>query len=233
MTWKRRRNPGMWVSIIQRSSLFFIRAFRYERIRRYHSTPIKQHLQSQESAVIDYNPSISLATGKHQEMALRLQVLVFTLVMIMIIRLMPRRASAQSSSDCSSTIISLAPCLNYITGSSDTPDVPCCSQLAKVVQSEPKCLCLVLNGGASQFGVTLNQTKALALPGACNVQTPPVSRCQDPTDATSPAPAPGSGSDSAPGKTSRGSFLQPVALPILFSVVFIILAGFSMHYISF
>ncbi|KAI0501223.1 hypothetical protein KFK09_016166 [Dendrobium nobile] len=162
-------------------------------------------------------------------MALRLQVLVFTLVMIMIIRFMPRRAFAQSS-DCTSTIISLAPCLNYITGSSDTPAVPCCTQLAQVVQTDPKCLCLVLNGGASQFGVTLNQTKALALPGACNVQTPPVSRCND---ATSPAPAPGSGLDGAPGKTSRGSFLQPVALPILFSVVFIILVGFSMHYISF
>ncbi|XP_020579871.1 non-specific lipid transfer protein GPI-anchored 2-like [Phalaenopsis equestris] len=162
-------------------------------------------------------------------MALRKRVFVLTLFMITIVRLVPRRSSAQS--DCTSTIISLAPCLNYITGSTDTPAVACCSQLEKVVQSEPRCLCLILDGGAAQFGVTVNQTKALELPGACSVQTPPVSRCKD-AAAVAPAPPPGSGSETTPGGVSRGSFLQPVAFPVVFSVGFIILAYFSMHYMS-
>ncbi|CAL9125651.1 unnamed protein product [Musa acuminata var. zebrina] len=71
----------------------------------------------------------------------------------------------------------LAPCLNYITGNTSTPSSTCCSQLASVVQSQPACLCSVLNGGASSLGVTNNQTRALALPGACKVQTLPVSDC--------------------------------------------------------
>ncbi|URD87513.1 Protease inhibitor seed storage LTP family protein precursor [Musa troglodytarum] len=84
-------------------------------------------------------------------------------------------ASAQSG--CTTAIISLAPCLSYITGNSSAPSSSCCSQLASVVKSEPACLCSVLNGGASSFGITVNQTRALAMPAACKVQTPPVSEC--------------------------------------------------------
>ncbi|URD87511.1 Protease inhibitor seed storage LTP family protein precursor [Musa troglodytarum] len=84
-------------------------------------------------------------------------------------------ASAQSG--CTTAIISLAPCLSYITGNSSAPSSSCCSQLASVVKSEPACLCSVLNGGASSFGITVNQTRALAMPAACKVQTPPVSDC--------------------------------------------------------
>ncbi|XP_074572162.1 non-specific lipid transfer protein GPI-anchored 26-like [Curcuma longa] len=96
-------------------------------------------------------------------------------------------ASAQSSG-CTSAIISLAPCLNYITGNASTPSSSCCSQLASIVRSQPACLCSVLNGGASSFGVTVDRTRALAMPGACKVQTPPVSQCNN--GAKSPTPSP-------------------------------------------
>lgn len=83
-------------------------------------------------------------------------------------------ASAQTG--CMSAIISLSPCLNYVTGSSSTPSSSCCTQLASVVSSQVQCLCTVLNGSSS-LGITINQTRALALPSACNVQTPPTSQC--------------------------------------------------------
>ncbi|EXB22123.1 Non-specific lipid-transfer protein-like protein [Morus notabilis] len=87
---------------------------------------------------------------------------------------------ATAQSGCTSVLISLSPCLNYVTGSSSTPTSSCCSQLASVVQSQPRCLCSVLNGGAmSSLGITLNQTLATSLPGACSVQTPPISRCNN------------------------------------------------------
>ncbi|XP_010938077.1 non-specific lipid transfer protein GPI-anchored 15 [Elaeis guineensis] len=86
-------------------------------------------------------------------------------------------AHVSAQSGCTTVILSLAPCLNYITGNSSTPSSSCCSQLASVVQSQPRCLCTLLNGGASSLGITINQTLALALPGACKVQTPPVSQC--------------------------------------------------------
>ncbi|XP_078180499.1 non-specific lipid transfer protein GPI-anchored 5-like [Carex rostrata] len=94
--------------------------------------------------------------------------------------------NAQSSSSCTSALLGLSPCLNYIGGNDTTPSGSCCSQLASVVQSEPQCLCSVLNGGSSSsLGITINQTRALALPDACKVQTPSVSKCN--TNGGSPA----------------------------------------------
>lgn len=97
------------------------------------------------------------------------------LVMVLMTNMVTQNA-AQSS--CTTTLTSLSPCLNYIMGSSSTPSATCCSQLSSVVQSSPQCLCSLLNGGASSFGITINQTLALSLPASCKVQTPPVSQCK-------------------------------------------------------
>ncbi|KAA8548658.1 hypothetical protein F0562_000342 [Nyssa sinensis] len=98
---------------------------------------------------------------------------------------------AMGQSGCSNVLIGMAPCLSYVTGSSTTPSSSCCSQLASVVQSQPQCLCTALNGGGSALGININQTRALALPGACNVQTPPVSQCDAANGpATSPVASP-------------------------------------------
>lgn len=87
-------------------------------------------------------------------------------------------AGVSAQTGCNSAIISLSPCLSYIVGNSSTPSSACCTQLAGVVTNQAQCLCTVLNGGGSSFGLNLNQTQALALPGACNVQTPPLSQCK-------------------------------------------------------
>jgi len=86
-------------------------------------------------------------------------------------------ASAQTAG-CTTAIVSLAPCLGYITGNSSTPSQSCCSQLSSIVQTQAQCLCSLLNGGGSSFGININQTQALTLPGACKLQTPPVSQCK-------------------------------------------------------
>ncbi|RDX88694.1 Non-specific lipid-transfer protein-like protein, partial [Mucuna pruriens] len=86
---------------------------------------------------------------------------------------------AQSQSSCTNVFISLSPCLDYVTGNASTPSSSCCSQLDFVVRSQPLCLCEVVNGGASSIAASfnINQTRALALPTHCNVQTPPISTC--------------------------------------------------------
>lgn len=87
---------------------------------------------------------------------------------------------AAQSSDCNNVLISMSSCLDYITGNSSRPSSSCCSQLSNAVKSQPQCLCEVIKGGgssASSLGINVNQTQAMALPSACNVQTPPVSRC--------------------------------------------------------
>ncbi|KAL4339702.1 hypothetical protein GQ457_08G021230 [Hibiscus cannabinus] len=90
-------------------------------------------------------------------------------------------ALAQSSLSCTNALVSMSPCLNYIQGNSSTPSSSCCSQLANVVSSQPRCLCQVLNGSGSSLGMdtALNQTQAMALPTACNVKTPPATQCND------------------------------------------------------
>ncbi|XP_015087481.1 non-specific lipid-transfer protein-like protein At2g13820 isoform X2 [Solanum pennellii] len=106
----------------------------------------------------------------------------------------------RAQSGCTTALVSLSPCLNYVTGNTTTPSTSCCLQLSRVVASQPRCLCSVLNGGGSSFGVSINQTQAIALPSACNVQTPPVSRCN--AGANGPAASP---ADSPPADPSKGS----------------------------
>ncbi|KAJ6938771.1 hypothetical protein NC651_005264 [Populus alba x Populus x berolinensis] len=110
-------------------------------------------------------------------------------LMLVLSMMLCHGATAQSG--CTTALMGLAPCLNYVTGNSSTPSSSCCSQLATIVQSQPQCLCTLVNGGGSSFGLAINQTLALALPGACNVKTPPASQCKAANvPATSPASSP-------------------------------------------
>ena len=97
------------------------------------------------------------------------------LAMLVLLAMSLARTMAQSG--CTNVLISLAPCLNYVTGKASTPTSSCCSQLSSVVQRQPQCLCLALTGGGASLGISINQTLALALPNACNVETPPASKC--------------------------------------------------------
>eukprot|EP00261_Vitis_vinifera_P014446 XP_003632313.1 PREDICTED: non-specific lipid-transfer protein-like protein At2g13820 isoform X1 [Vitis vinifera] len=121
---------------------------------------------------------------------------------------------AMAQSGCTRVLIGLAPCLNYISGNSSTPSSSCCSQLANVVQSQPQCLCAALNSGGAGLGITINQTLALQLPGACNVKTPSVSQCNaanGPTaSAISPESSPADSSDETPDVTPTTQSLPSI-----------------------
>ncbi|TYI12104.1 hypothetical protein ES332_A09G253000v1 [Gossypium tomentosum] len=146
-------------------------------------------------------------------------------------------AGAKAQSGSTTVLISMSPCLNFITGNSSTPSQQCCTQLASVVRSSPQCLCEVLNGGGSSLGINVNRTQALALPGACNVQTPPISACNgaSPAPADSPVGSPESGStipteggsktvpsseeDGSPSSSSSGSTMTKLTLSLLFFLI--------------
>ncbi|XP_058197813.1 non-specific lipid transfer protein GPI-anchored 5-like [Rhododendron vialii] len=119
-----------------------------------------------------------------------------------------------AQSGCTSALMSLSPCLNYVDGNSSTPSPSCCSQLSNIVQSQPRCLCSLLNGSGSSMGITVNQTLALALPGACDVQTPPVSECNGqhkaatasaPANSAVPIPGPASAPVGSPAESPADS----------------------------
>ncbi|CAL4936422.1 unnamed protein product [Urochloa decumbens] len=110
-------------------------------------------------------------------------------------------ASASAQSGCTTTLISLYPCLNYISGNVSAPPTSCCSQLANVVQTSPQCLCAALSGDSSALsGVTIDKTRALKLPQACNVKTPPASKCNSAGGGNAPAAA----TPTAPSSSASG-----------------------------
>ncbi|KAJ8465084.1 hypothetical protein OPV22_027636 [Ensete ventricosum] len=100
---------------------------------------------------------------------------------------------ASSQPGCASVIMSLSPCLSFIRERGGAPpaapSAACCTQLGSAVRSQPTCLCAVLNGDAASFGVAVNKTQVLALPGACKVNTPPLSQCKGAAAGVSGAPA--------------------------------------------
>ncbi|PWA77718.1 plant lipid transfer protein/Par allergen [Artemisia annua] len=138
-------------------------------------------------------------------MALKVQEALSVILVAMVMIL--GGVNAQSSS-CTSSIMGLSPCLNFVTGNSTTPSPSCCSQLANVVQTQPRCLCSLLNGNVPNIGITINQTLAVTLPGACQVQTPPISLCNANGPTSGPASAPTSPA-SAPSGSTDESQTQP------------------------
>lgn len=105
---------------------------------------------------------------------------VFFLLAAVLVAAASAQSSGSGSDDCTSALVSLSPCMDYISGNgSSSPSASCCSQLKSVVQSKPQCLCSVIGGGASSSvgGITIDRERALGLPSACNVQTPSASQC--------------------------------------------------------
>ncbi|KAL6880629.1 hypothetical protein ACP4OV_012194 [Aristida adscensionis] len=116
------------------------------------------------------------------------------------------RAAAQSNG-CSSVMMTLAPCMDFISGKSPEPGISCCSVLGGIVQTDPRCLCMVLDGSAASFGISVNQTRALELPGVCNVPTPPIGQCSGLASAPTPSPS----SESETEETAEGNADGPSA----------------------
>lgn len=132
-------------------------------------------------------------------------------------------AVAQTPSGCSSTLVTLAPCIGYVTGSAAQPSQRCCSALANVVNTNPVCLCQLFAGG-NNIGVNINQTLALNMPAACKVTTPPLSSCKAagvPVPPISSPPAgpkvPSTGSGAKTNPTNPGSSPPEVSSTAIFA----------------
>ncbi|WOL19634.1 non-specific lipid-transfer protein-like protein [Canna indica] len=130
------------------------------------------------------------------------------MAMLMGVAMQSGLAAAQAAGGCTSVIMTLAPCMNYLGGQSPTPSSECCAQLAGVVKSQPGCLCLVVNGGMASFGVNVNKDRALAMPDACKVQTPPISQCSG-EDASANSTSPGEAASAGAPSTVPASSLTP------------------------
>ncbi|XP_071723292.1 non-specific lipid transfer protein GPI-anchored 12-like [Rutidosis leptorrhynchoides] len=88
-------------------------------------------------------------------------------------------AAEPPTDPCMTSLFNMSDCLSYVSnGSMDTkPDKNCCPELAGLVESNPVCLCKLLGNSASTLGFSIDVKRALKLPSACGVSTPPVSLC--------------------------------------------------------
>ncbi|PPD69371.1 hypothetical protein GOBAR_DD33738 [Gossypium barbadense] len=115
-------------------------------------------------------------------------------------------AGAKAQSGCTTVLVSMSPCLNFIAGNSSTPSQQCCTQLASVVRSSPQCLCEVLNGGG-----------ASPAPADSPVGSPE-SGSTIPTEGGSKT-VPSSEEDGSPSSSSNGSTMTKLTLSLLFFLI--------------
>lgn len=99
-------------------------------------------------------------------MATRINAIAIVLMLASILL-----AALVSCSPCDDEISRLTPCYSYIEGSSK-PASDCCSHLSEVAEAKPECLCRVMHSDNN-----LNRSRAIGLPKACNVTTPPANLC--------------------------------------------------------
>ncbi|CAN1799096.1 Non-specific lipid transfer protein GPI-anchored 31 [Linum perenne] len=99
-------------------------------------------------------------------------------------------AAPAPAADCSTVVLSLSDCLNYVLKGSTTtkPEGTCCSGLKSVLKTDAACLCQAFQSSGT-LGVPLNMTKALTLPSACKLQAPPMSACQLSSGSTAVPPS--------------------------------------------
>ncbi|KAF2286487.1 hypothetical protein GH714_017303 [Hevea brasiliensis] len=73
------------------------------------------------------------------------------------------------------------PCLTYATGKANTPTKDCCSEVKDLKDSDPKCLCYIIqqtrNGSEQIKSLGIQQDRLLQLPSACQLQNASVSFC--------------------------------------------------------
>lgn len=123
--------------------------------------------------------------------------------------------------DCVTALTNSADCLTYVQAGSNlsAPDKACCPEIASLVDNYPICLCELLGGAASSYGIMIDTARALKLPSICNVTTPPVSTCAvlgiPIASPMSPSMAPGSEYPSTGGgpQLPAGSIGSPASPP--------------------
>ncbi|KAG8391341.1 hypothetical protein BUALT_Bualt01G0177800 [Buddleja alternifolia] len=78
--------------------------------------------------------------------------------------------NSKDKEECEGLIVGLGTCLSYVGGNSKAPTPDCCSALKHVLETNKKCLCVVIKDrNDPDLGVKINVTLALGLPKVCNV----------------------------------------------------------------
>lgn len=90
-------------------------------------------------------------------------------------------AAATVAQKCSNQFQKVAMCLSYATGKAETPTKECCESVKGMRDSEPECLCYVMqqaNNGSDEIKkMGIQVAKLLQLPTACSLKNASASDC--------------------------------------------------------
>ncbi|XP_010931469.1 non-specific lipid transfer protein GPI-anchored 2 [Elaeis guineensis] len=146
-------------------------------------------------------------------------------------------APAPAGMDCVMAVSNATDCLTYVQAGSKAkvPDKNCCPEIASLVDNYPMCLCELLGGAASSYGISIDTARALKLPSVCHVTTPPVSTCSAlGIPISSPSMAPGSSESPSSGGPELPAGSAPSSPPTsnhgnpcFNGIEFVLLASFS------
>ncbi|CAI9785678.1 unnamed protein product [Fraxinus pennsylvanica] len=120
----------------------------------------------------------------------------------------------------------LSSCLSYATGNSSTPSSSCCSSLGNVVQSQPWCLCSLLNGAEAANGPAFS-------PSLSRIGSPADGsdeQAKSPTTTTIPSVPQGTGSKTVPNTSGRTYDGNIIKSPIHLATVALLVAATRMNF---
>ncbi|XP_010506351.1 PREDICTED: protein YLS3-like [Camelina sativa] len=84
---------------------------------------------------------------------------------------------AKDKDECTEQLVGMATCLPYVQGQAKSPTPDCCSGLKQVLNSNKKCLCVIIQDrNDPDLGLQVNVSLALALPSVCHA-TADITKC--------------------------------------------------------
>ncbi|KAI3472130.1 hypothetical protein Pfo_029618 [Paulownia fortunei] len=79
---------------------------------------------------------------------------------------------AQDKKECQDQLVSLSPCLTFVSGDAKAPTPTCCTELKKDVTKSKLCLCILIKDrNEPGVGFKLNATLALGLIPICRIHS--------------------------------------------------------------
>ncbi|KVH89334.1 Bifunctional inhibitor/plant lipid transfer protein/seed storage helical domain-containing protein [Cynara cardunculus var. scolymus] len=121
-------------------------------------------------------------TGRSIRVRFSFTFLVLTLVLVFGVT---SGADDKDKEECTEQLVGLATCLPYVGGNAKSPTPDCCSGLKQVLNTNKKCLCVVIKDrNDPDLGLTINVTLALGLPTVCHAPAN-VSKCPASANMTS------------------------------------------------
>ncbi|XP_024992955.1 protein YLS3-like [Cynara cardunculus var. scolymus] len=115
-------------------------------------------------------------TGRSIRVRFSFTFLVLTLVLVFGVT---SGADDKDKEECTEQLVGLATCLPYVGGNAKSPTPDCCSGLKQVLNTNKKCLCVVIKDrNDPDLGLTINVTLALGLPTVCHAPAN-VSKCPE------------------------------------------------------